>query len=48
MPVENSKNVAHTAMSPDGSYMLSCDVQGRALLINVHRRAVLALSLIHI
>ena len=42
MPVENTRNVRRIAMSPDGAYMMSCDVTGRTLLINVARRAVLA------
>ena len=42
MPVENTRNVRRVAMSPDGAYMLTCDVTGRSLLINVARRAVLA------
>jgi hypothetical protein len=41
LPFENLKQIQTLAVSPDGSLLLSIDVDGRALLINRKRRALL-------
>ena len=39
LPFENNKDIAHIALSPNGVILLSVDVEGRALLINLPRKA---------
>ncbi|THH11416.1 hypothetical protein EW145_g645 [Phellinidium pouzarii] len=41
LPFENRKNIAAIALSPDGNVLISVDEDGRALLVNFRRRAVL-------
>ena len=39
LPFENNKVIARLALSPNGVILLSVDVEGRALLINLPRKA---------
>jgi hypothetical protein len=39
LPFENNKDIARLALSPNGVILLSVDVEGRALLINLPRKA---------
>ncbi|KAG1745306.1 WD40 repeat-like protein [Suillus lakei] len=41
LPVENRKNIAAIALSPDGNILVSIDEDGRALLVNFKRGVVL-------
>ncbi|OAX35682.1 WD40 repeat-like protein [Rhizopogon vinicolor AM-OR11-026] len=41
LPVENRKNIAAIALSPDGNVLVSIDEDGRALLVNFKRGVVL-------
>lgn len=41
LPFENSKQIRTLCLSPDGRLLLSIDADGRALLINRKRRALL-------
>lgn len=41
LPVENRKNIAAIALSPDGNVLVSVDEDGRALLVNFKRGVVL-------
>eukprot|EP00899_Mesostigma_viride_P002377 jgi/Mesvir1/1213/Mv17699-RA.2 len=41
LPFENSKNVAHVALSPSGLLLISVDQDGRSLLVNLRRKVVL-------
>lgn len=40
LPFENHKNIARLVLSPDGASLLSIDVDGRALFINLIKRVV--------
>eukprot|EP01090_Pellita_catalonica_P002966 TRINITY_DN1258_c0_g1_i3.p1 TRINITY_DN1258_c0_g1~~TRINITY_DN1258_c0_g1_i3.p1 ORF type:complete len:857 (+),score=141.38 TRINITY_DN1258_c0_g1_i3:50-2620(+) len=42
LPVQNRKNIAHIAITPDSSLILSIDEEGHAILINYFRRVILA------
>lgn len=39
LPFENNKDIARLALSPNGVILLSVDVDGRALLMNLPRKA---------
>jgi periodic tryptophan protein 2 len=41
-PFEARRNITRLALSPDGTTLVTIDDQGRLLLVNVHRRVVLA------
>ncbi|EIW78530.1 WD40 repeat-like protein [Coniophora puteana RWD-64-598 SS2] len=41
LPVENRKNIAAIALSPDGNVLISVDEDGRAVLVNFRRGTVL-------
>ncbi|EJD39599.1 putative WD repeat protein [Auricularia subglabra TFB-10046 SS5] len=41
LPIENRKNIAVIALSPDSNILVTVDEDGRALLINFRRRVVL-------
>ena len=45
-PIENRKDIACIALSPDGFTLLSIDIDGHALLINFHKRVVKFCSLL--
>ncbi|CAI8016870.1 Periodic tryptophan protein 2 homolog [Geodia barretti] len=40
-PFENRKNIRRFAVSPDGVILISVDEDGRALIVNLHKKAVL-------
>ncbi|KAH7912190.1 quinon protein alcohol dehydrogenase-like superfamily [Hygrophoropsis aurantiaca] len=41
LPVENRKNIAAIALSPDANVLVTVDEDGRSLLVNFHRGVVL-------
>lgn len=40
-PIETAKNIGRLALSPNGTLLVAVDVDGRAMLLNVPRRALL-------
>ncbi|KAJ3145808.1 hypothetical protein HDU89_006860 [Geranomyces variabilis] len=41
LPVENRKDIVRLALSPNGTLLITVDEDGRALLVNFHRKVVL-------